>query len=199
MLSNLDIFGRIFIFTTFLPGLVGGCAIFILFYDDLQTIEYNFSASATMNTILFVSIVYFLGFIANALGHGIEVIIRKRFNKSKIEDPFTYFDISISSSKRKGGENILKSMEYSENLRAWYWNSSIIIIIILLIKAVFYFKQRELTGDLLQVIIFIVLLITTVLLFCVYWHFDKLNELRINDFVNYKLNVRRRVDDENKS
>lgn len=131
MLEFLNVFGKIFIFCTFLPGLTGYVLIVLLFPEWDIILE---------KWYLIAGLVYGIGFVANAIGHFFEVIREKRISNTNTGN-FWKNIISLLEAQSKNVDKFLANYQYAENICIWYWNSAAIILAILAFRVMKYCFQ----------------------------------------------------------
>ena len=121
--------GRMLIYATLLPGIVGFILALVIFP------ELRISTFGSYHAII-LSLGF--GFLANTIGHFSDDLIRR------LRHDDTAYELLAPILPRTNPENIQmirQDVEYLESLRAWYWNSATIILIIIFIR-VFVIKLR---------------------------------------------------------
>lgn len=179
MNSLFSIIGRIIIFSTLLPGVVG-FALFRLIQDTFISDKFD--------TITFF--VFVLGFLANTFGHFLEIIIRN-CSKKKVNDPVGEYMLIFSKLNKEDCYYEYKNfIDYSEDLKIWYWNSATIIVLID-IAFIFYYFCDLITINLLHFTCFIISIVVSILLFYITTQIDKWTKKRmdiIEEYLQSKIN-----------
>lgn len=138
MSGFLSVFGKIFVFCTFLPGLTGFVLVALLFPSQ-DLLE--------MNWYLLGGVVYGIGFVANAIGHFIEAFCLGA-NRDKAMGDFWKNTIDILGSGENKVDNVENHYSYAENVCIWYWNSATIISVVVLsrVLASWAYDHMEISG-----------------------------------------------------
>lgn len=127
MSEFLSAFGRVFLFCTFLPGLTGYVLGILLFAPFQSTFTVGFPDEWELH----LALIYGIGFVANAIGHTVEVICELCRTHTST-GRFWKNMLTLSKNETHSSERLTSFYYGAENIIIWYWNSAAAISLVLL-------------------------------------------------------------------